>query len=197
MALEMRAMRLLFASAVFVIALAHGRVLDGAERIRMTGPPPAEEAVRELMDSIASSCNHRRFTDFMGHFTTRRASAIRGHMESLFIQNDIAMEIMDVIVLSHRDDKIVFGVRYLWNEKPGTRQVIASKVTAVKVAGTWKIDGEKVESKRVEATPGTPTPELVFDFGGAGVVALNPKDDFLPRDIPRLPGGCANGRCGL
>jgi hypothetical protein len=182
---------------VLVVLGLVSRACQGAERLRMTGPPPAEEAVRELMDSVAASCNHRQFTDFMGHFTKRRASAIRDQMEVLFIRTDIAMEILDVIVLSHRDDKIVFGVRYLWSENPATKQVIASKVTAVEVAGTWKIDGEKVQSKRGEATRGTTVLEHGFDFGGAGVVALNPKDDFLPRDIPRLPGGCANGRCGL
>jgi hypothetical protein len=170
---------------------------QGAERLRMTGPPPADEAMRELMHSVASSCNHRQFTDFMGHFTKRRASAIREQMEALFIQNDIAMEILDVIVLSHSDDKIVCGVRYSWNEKSATRHVIASKVTAVKVAGSWKIDGEKVERRRGENTSATTAPPRGFDFGGAGVVSLNPKDDCLPRDIPRLRGGCANGRCGL
>ena len=44
----------------------------------MIGPPPADEAVKELMESVASCCNRRQFTDFMSHFTARRASAIRG-----------------------------------------------------------------------------------------------------------------------
>lgn len=149
------------------------------------------------MDSVASSCNHRRFGDFMGHFTKRRASAIRDQMEALFIRTDIAMEILDVIVLSHSDDRIVFGVRYSWNEKSATRQVIASKVTAVKVAGSWKIDGEQVQGKREEGKATATTPPERFDFGGGGVVTLNPSDEFLPLDIPRRPGGCANGQCRI
>lgn len=173
------------------------QVCHGAERLRMIGPPPADDAVKELMESVASSCNRRHFTDFMSHFTARQASAIRGRMETLFVQNDIVMEIIDVIVLSHTDERIVFGVRYAWNEKSAPRQVIASKVTAVKVADSWKIDAEQVQGKREENTAvASPTPQP-FDFGGGGVVALNPTDDFLPRDIPRRPGGCANGRCGL
>ncbi len=149
------------------------------------------------MESVAYSCNRRQFTEFMGHFTARQASASREQMEALFIQNDIAMEILDVTVLSHSDDKIVFGVRYVWNNKPATKHVIASKVTAVKVAGTWKVDREKVHSKRSETLSVTASPPQRFGFGGAGVVTLNPNDDFLPLDIPRRPGGCANGRCGL
>lgn len=180
-----------------VSALSGIHSAEGAERLRMIGPPPADEAVKELMESVASSCNRRQFGDFMGHFTARRASAIRGRMETLFVQNDIMMEINDVIVLSHSDDRIVFGVRYCWNEKSAPRQVIASKVTAVKVAGSWKIDGEQVQSVRRE-TDAVATASLQrFEFGGGGVVVLNPSDDFLPLDIPRRPGGCANGQCRI
>ena len=173
------------------------QVGHGAERLRMVGPPPAEEAVKELMESVASSCNRRQFTDFMGHFTARRASAIRGRMETLFVENDIVMEIIDVIVLSYRDERIVFGVRYCWNEKSAPKQVIASKVTAVKVADSWKIDGEQVQSKRGEADAVATASPQRFEFGGGGVVVLNPSDHFLPLDIPRRPGGCANGQCRI
>lgn len=169
----------------------------GAERLRMIGPPPADEAVKELMESVASSCNRRQFTDFMSHFTARRASAIRGHMETFFVRNDIMMEINDVIVLSHSDDRIVFGVRYCWNAKSAPKQVIASKVTAVKVADSWKIDGEQVQSRRGETDAVATASPQRFEFGGGGVVVLNPSDVCLPLDIPRRPGGCANGRCGL
>jgi hypothetical protein len=173
------------------------QVGHGAERLRMVGPPPAEEAVKELMESVASSCNRRQFGDFMGHFTARRASAIRGRMETLFVQNDIMMEINDVIVLSHSDERIVFGVRYCWNEKSAPKQIIASKVTAVKVANSWKIDGEQVQSVRGETDAVATASPQRFEFVGGGVVVLNPSDDFLPLDIPRRPGGCANGQCRI
>lgn len=170
---------------------------DGAERLRMVGPPPAEEAVRDLMESVASSCNRRLFTDFMSHFTPRQAAAIRSRMENRFVQNDIVMEIQDAIVLSHNEERIVFGVRYAWHEELGLKRLFASKVTAVKVAGSWKIDREEVQSQREEAHVAATAAAHRFEFGGGGVVALNPADDFLPLDISRRPGGCANGRCGL
>ena len=170
---------------------------DGAERLRMVGPPPAEEAVRDLMDSVASTCNRRLFTEFMSHFTPRQATAIRSRMETRFVQSDIVMEIQDAIVLSHSDERIVFGVRYAWHEQPGPKRLFASKVTAVKVAASWKIDREQVQSQREEAHVTATAASHRFDFGGGGVVALNPTDDFLPHDIPRRQGGCVNGRCGL
>ena len=170
---------------------------DGAERLRMVGPPPAEEAVRDLMESVASTCNRRLFTEFMSHFTPRRAAAIRSQMETRFIQTDIVMEIQNAIVLSHTDERIVFGVRYAWSETPGPKRLFASKVTAVKVAASWKIDREQVQSQREETHVTASAAAHRFDFGGGGVVALNPNDDFLPRDIPRRPGGCVNGRCAV
>jgi len=170
---------------------------DGAERLRMVGPPPAEEAVRDLMESVASTCNRRLFTEFMSHFTPRRAASIRSRMETRFIQTDIVMEVQNAIVLSHTDERIVFGVRYAWSETPGPKRLFASKVTAVKVAASWKIDREQVQSQREEAHVTVTAAAHRFDFGGGGVVALDPSDDFLPLDIPRRAGGCANGRCGL
>lgn len=170
---------------------------DGAERLRMVGPPPAEEAVRDLMDSVASTCNRRLFSEFMSLFTPRQAAAIRSRMETLFIQTDIVMDIQSAIVLSHSDERIVFGVRYAWNETPGTKRLFASKVTAVKVAGSWKIDREQVQSQREEAHVTATAAANRFDFGGGGVVALNPTDEFLPLDIPRRQGGCVNGRCAV
>ena len=170
---------------------------DGAERLRMVGPPPAEEAVRDLMESVASTCNRRLFTEFMSHFTPRRAASIRSRMETRFIQTDIVMEVQNAIVLSHTDERIVFGVRYAWSETPGPKRLFASKVTAVKVAASWKIDREQVQSQREEAHVTATAAAHRFDFGGGGVVALHPTDDFLPLDIPRRPGGCANGRCAV
>ncbi len=95
----------------------------------------------------------------------------------------------------HRKNPWLYFV--CWNEQSALRQVIASKVTAVKVAGSWKIDAEQIQSKR-EEDKGIPTthPQR-FEFGGGGVVVLNPSDDFLPLDIPRRPGGCANGQCRI
>jgi len=192
------AMRCVAVVALCAIAFGSARGSEGLGRPTMIGPPPAEEAARSLMNGVASSCNHKQFLEFMNHFTAKRASAIRGRMERLFIQNDIEMEIRDIIVLSHSEDRIVCGVRYVWHHKSGPWQLIASKVTAVKVADTWKVDGEQVQERQEEqaASPST-APTARFDFGGAGVVALNPSDDFLPLDIPRRPGGCANGQCGV
>jgi len=194
----MTAMRCVAVAALCAIAIRGARGSEGFGRPTMVGPPPAEEAARSLMDAVASSCNHRQFIAFMNHFTAKRASAIRGRMEKLFIQNDMEMEIRDVIVLSHSEDRIVCGVRYAWSPKAGPKQLIASKVTAVKVADSWKVDGEQVQDRKEELVAAqSAAPTARFDFGGAGVVVLNPGDDFLPLDIPRRPGGCANGRCAV
>ncbi len=178
-------------SAVILLLLG-STLCEAAERIRMVEPPAAES----LMNSIASACNEKDFQRFMGHFTPKHAAAIRGTMEDLFIQYDLEMDVQDVTVLSTSDDKIVFGVRYGWHGRTGPKQVLSSKVTALKVGDAWKVDSEEIRKTTREPVANQQRGQT-FDFGGGGAVALNPGDDLLPKDIGRRPGGCANGRCGL
>ena len=178
-------------SAVFLLLLGSS-LCEAGDRIRIVEAPPAES----LMNSIASACNEKDFQRFMGHFTPKRASAIRGTMEDLFIQYDLEMDIQDVTVLSTSDDKIVFGVRYGWHGRTGPKQVLSSKVTALKVGDAWKVDSEEIRKTTREPIAQKQQGQA-FDFGGGGSVVMNPGDDLLPKDIGRRPGGCANGRCGL
>lgn len=167
-------------------------ICEAADRIRMIEAPPAER----LVNSIATACNEKDFQRFMGHFTAKRASVMRGKMEHLFIQCDLEMEIHDVIVLSAAEDKVVFGVRYGWSDRGAPKRVLSSKVTAVRDGDEWKVDSEEIKHTRSEPIPQSQHGHA-FDFGGGGAVVMNPGDDLLPRDIARRPGGCANGRCGL
>jgi hypothetical protein len=178
-------------STVFLLLLGSS-LCEAGDRIRMVEAPPAES----LMNSIASACNEKDFQRFMGHFTPKRASAIRGTMEDLFIQYDLEMDVQDVTVLSTSDDKIVFGVRYGWHGRTGPKQVLSSKVTALKVGDAWKVDSEEIRKTTREPIAQQQRGQAV-DFGGGGDVVMNPGDDLLPKDIGRRPGGCANGRCGL
>lgn len=178
-------------STVFLLLLGSS-LCEAGDRIRMVEAPPAES----LMNSIASACNEKDFQRFMGHFTAKRAAAMRKTMEDLFIQHDLEMDIQDVTVLSTTDDKMVFGVRYGWQGRTGPKQVLSSKVTALKVGDTWKVDSEEIRKTTREAIAQKQQGQA-FDFGGGGAVVMNPGDDLLPRDIGRRPGGCANGRCGL
>lgn len=137
----------------------------------MTGPPPGIESAKRLTESIADSCNRKDFIRFMGHFSPRHAGRIRRRMEDLFIQCDMQMEIEDVILLDEQDDKLVFGVRYLWHERSGPRRLVASRVTAVRSAGVWKVDSEEIQRVRV-------------DDASDGDSATD------------LAAGCAGGQCG-
>jgi hypothetical protein len=175
-----------------VLLLLGSAACEAGDRIRMAEPPAAEA----LMNSIAAACNGKDFQRFMGHFTPKRATAIRGTMEDLFIQYDLEMDVQDVILLSTSDDKIVFGVRYGWHGRTGPKQVLSSKVTALKVGDAWKVDSEEIR-KTTREPIAQKQQGHAFDFGGGGAVVLNPGDDLLPKDIGRRPGGCANGRCGF
>ncbi len=182
--------RLLFA----VLAISFAPVATAAERVRMVGPSAGEEAAKELMESVAASCNEMNYQEFMTHFTPKRAASIRKQMKEVFSQHDIEMEIQEVKVVSESDEKIVFDLQYGWRDKKASPQVLYSEVVAAKTNGGWKIASEKVKRTEV-AQP----PEPRFDFGGGGQVVLNPADDdfWLPRDIAKRPGGCVGGQCGV
>jgi hypothetical protein len=179
-------------TATAILLIFGSSLCEAGDRIRMVEAPPAES----LMNSIASACNEKDFQRFMSYFTPKRASAIRGTMEDLFIQYDLEMDVQDVTVLSTSDDKIVFGVRYGWHGRTGPKQVLSSKVTALKVGDAWKVDSEEIRKTTREPIAQQQRGQG-FDFGGGGAVVMNPGDDLLPKDIGRRPGGCANGRCGL
>jgi hypothetical protein len=89
---------------------------------------------------------------------------------------------------------------------------MASRVTAKKVEGRWKVDSEQVKSQAPasqshyaqDAQPGR------FEFGGGRAVNANwdafnppahlidPAIEHLRGDIGIQPGrGCVGGRCGL
>ena len=165
---------------------------NAAERIRMVGPSAGEEAARELMDSVATSCNEMNYREFMSHFTPTRAASIRRKMKEVFSQHDIEMEIQELMVVSESEDKIVFDLQYGWRDKRAAPQVLHSQVVAAKTKNGWKIDSEKVKRTEVQSPPAER-----FDFGGGGQVVLNPGDDLLSSDIAKRIGGCVGGRCGV
>lgn len=166
---------------------------QAAERIRMVGPSEGEEAAKELMDSVASSCNEMDYDAFMTHFTPKRAALIRKKMKEVFSQHDIEMEIQEVRVVSESDKKIVFDLQYGWRDRKASPQVLHSEVVVAKTKEGWKIDSEKMKRTKVQAPL-----EQRFEFGGGGQVVLNADEDFwLPRDIAKRPGGCVGGRCGV
>lgn len=165
-----------------------------ADRIRLVGPSEGDRAAKELMQSLADTCNNGDFPGFMSHFTTSRAAAIRKQMRDVFSRHDIEMDIQEVAVLSESDTRVVFRVKYSWNQRAAPKRVIDSKVVAAKTKAGWKLNSEQVQHASVQNHPGQE-----FDLGGGGHVALNPNDIeyWLPRDIGRIPGGCVGGQCGV
>lgn len=163
-------------------------ICEAGDRIRTVSAPPADSTAEGLVNSIAEACNEKDYQRFMSHFTPKRAAAMRATMEDLFIQHDLQMDIHDVTVLSTDEDKMVFGVRYGWHGKTGAKQVLSSKVTALGAGDSWKVDSEEIR-KTTREPAGKQQRGQVFDFGGGGVAVMNPRDDLLPKDIGRRPGG--------
>lgn len=178
-------------------------------RLRMTAPPEGQEVAEQLMESLASACNSKDFIAFMGHFTAKQSAVVRRRLEDAFTVHDLAVDIKSVVLLSEGDEEIIFGVRYEWGPKAEPHHLVASRVTARKVDGKWKLDRERVKSLSVSDTSSsTSRRSECFGFGGGVEVAfvrddvkpradlIDPNQEHLRGDTGIRPGrGCADGRC--
>lgn len=184
--------------AALIIALLCGPLpaTHAADRIQMVGPPPSEEIVKSITESLAKACNSRNVPRFLSHFTSERAGQIRRHIEDLLICHDIALDVREAFVLTASESEIVFGVRYELDDREGFRMVLASRVTARKIDGEWLLESEEVLRRKQEGPQGySESQPLADNQNGARPVAGKP--DWAPRDVGWIPGGCAGGKCGL
>ena len=184
--------------ALLVVVAVRGAV--AADRVTVIAPPVGQDAAEELVGSLAGACNRGDFIGFIGHFTPSHGARIRRRMEDIFVTHEPKMSIRQVTLLSESENRLTFGVRYAWHPKDKPEEVLASKVTARKVAGEWKLDGEQVKTVSRTASES--------DYGDAGdgpaFNPFNPPADVIDPDLEHLRGdigiraggGCVNGRCG-
>lgn len=183
-----------------VLALGLTGVCRATDRIGVIAPPVGQEAAEELVGSLAGACNRGDFLGFIDHFTPSHGGRIRGRMEDIFVTHEPRMDIRNVMLLSESDNRITFGVRYAWHPKDKPEQVLASKVTARKVNGQWKLDGEQVKSvskPEAESEHGNAAEGVPFNPFNPPADLIDPDLEHLRGDIGIRPGqDCANGRCG-
>lgn len=171
-------------------------IVRAGERIRMVGPSPADEAIKILTSSLETACNKRDVRGFLSLFAPKKANQIRRSVEDFFICHDVSLDVHDTLLLSATDTEIIFGVRYTWHAGADSGQTIASRVTAVRDSESWMLDREEILSKKDSRAESTATDGRVANPRG-GQVPLRGRPAWIPADIEWVPGGCANGRCGL
>lgn len=194
------------ASTILVSWCLCGAMSLAAERLKVTGPPAGQDNAERLVGSLAAACNRGDFVDFMNHFTPAQDRRVRRWMEDVFIKHQPQMEIHGVTLLSEEEDRITFGVKYAWHDKGRPEEVLASKVTARKIEGRWKLDGEAVKSVTRTAAASNYGSEAADAQGmHANWDPLNPPARQISPDLEHLRGdigiqpgrGCANGRCAV
>jgi hypothetical protein len=189
---------------VLLLCVLFGASALGSDRITATAPPEGQETAKQLVESLASACNAGDFAAFMDHFTPSHRSRIRRRMEDAFISQQPKMDIRQVTLLSESEEKICFGVKYAWHDKEKPEIVLASKITARRVNGLWKLDDETVKSQTHTATEsnyassGAAVAPAAWDPFNPPARLISPELEHLRGDIGIQPGrGCANGRCGV
>jgi hypothetical protein len=183
---------------VLFLIFCFSSICIGEERIRMLDAPEGRKEMEELMDKASISCNERNFSEFMSCFTKKKASSIRRNMKELFSRHELEMQIISLNILSGDEKSKEFDMTYSWDSNIAPQKlIITAKVIAKKEENNWKIDFEEVRD--VRKIDKNQQGNLNINFGGAGQVEMNPvnNDDFLPRDIAKRPGGCANGQCNV
>jgi len=190
--------------AGLLLVLAIPRIADAADRLAVTAPPPAQDDAERLVRSLAAACNGGDFIGFMGHFTPAHGRRIRSRMEDLFVGHRPHMDIRQVTLLSHAEDTITFGVKYAWHDQEQPEQLRASKVTARRIDGAWKIDAEILRSvSRSAPRSGSFTADGAVMPANWNALdppahAIDPDLEHLRGDVGIRPGrGCANGRCNV
>lgn len=192
-----------FLVLLILVGLAAGPRAGAIDRVTMIPPPAGQDAAEVLVGSLEQACNRGDFIGFIDHFTPSHGRRIRRRMEDIFITHQPTMTIRKVTLLTEAEARITFGIRYAWHPKDKPEEVFSSKVTARKVAGEWKLDGEDV--KHVAVTRGDT--DYDRDGGAAGPIGFNPFNppaDLIDPDLEHLRGdvgirpgqGCVNGRCG-
>lgn len=163
------------------------------ERIKMTQESGGERDATELLEKIADCASSGDFKGFLDCFTKKYASGLRRKMKRLFETCEIDMRILESRVESKQEDSMKIKLKYEWDDG-FSEKIIFSEVKANLESGSWKIASESVLEVKEKSER---TPHFEADFGGGGQVTFNVKDEMLPLDMPRLKGGCANGRCGV
>lgn len=182
-------------------------------RLSAIGPPPEDEAVKELLDSMSSACSKKDFRTFMDCFTPKKAASIRKVAEDAFICGTVDVEVMEFFVLSSDEESVSFGLKYKMGGSEGA--VMSSKIVAKRCDGVLKIDSEIVKSVKHSNPPPTTVVgraaanpcangRCEVRAPGAPVAWRHPnpanggEEEWLPRDIMYVPGpSCANGNCGV
>lgn len=190
-----------------------------ADRPTMTGPPPEDEAIRDLVDLLSESCSKKNFRAYMDCFTPKAAETIKKSAENAFICYDMKLDVLESFVISADEETITFGLKYDLSEG-SSRKTICSKVVAKRYDSGLKIDSEQIRDIRIagariasalqvrpalqinanvqpcangQCPPPRPNPIRTFPNPANGG-----EEAWLPKDIGYTPGpSCANGNCAV
>lgn len=196
---------------LFIIALQTSFAFADEPRLGMVGPPPDEDAIKQLLSKVSSSCSSKDFRGFMNCFTPKRAAAIRKTAEDSFICGSLSMDVLDFFLISSDEESISFGVKYVWSDERLGKVTYCSKVVAKRFGDDWLIDSEQIRNFSSQAAVSATQNVAVQQqkpvcvggrcaLPGGGWRAPNPanggEEAFLPKDIMYKPGpSCANGNC--
>lgn len=168
-----------------------------AEGLRVVMMPQGERHAERLMDDLSQFFNEGDLQKFCSCFVKSKIPNVKRVMKDVLFLG-INMKIMSINLISEDEKFVKFNVEYTWDNTFQTRTTF-SEVTAEFVEkDKLLIKSEKIKNMITKESIHQEPKRNEFLFGGGGQVVFNPRsDDLLPLDIPQVPGGCANGKCGI
>ncbi len=164
-----------------------------AQRPEMLLAPEGIKEAELLMSKLTDFFNSGDLNGFCNCFAKNKKNDIKKIMSSV-LNRGIEMKIVSVDFISQNGDIVKFNVEYIWDNK------FQNRITFSEVVSKFEGNNLVVQSEKINnvITKNSEKKENEFLFRNAGQVVLNPRsNDLLPSDIGQVPGGCANGRCGL
>lgn len=168
-----------------------------ADNLKVGMAPQGKRLAERLMSDICDFFNEGDIENFSQCFEKKSAVKVKAVMKNV-INLGIHMKIMSVNVTEENDKIVKFDVVYTWDNKEQTRTTFAEVLAEFVEKEKLLVKSEKITNFTYEESIHKEKKKNEFLFGGGGQVVFNPRsNDLLPLDIPQVPGGCADGKCGI
>ena len=137
---------------------------DPRPRLTVSEDLSQPSSVQGCLSAVCNATNSEDLEAFLGCFTTSTRKKLRKPAALMFVQHDVAMEIIDHKIIGQTGNKAQAAVKYT-TTRSGNRYTVLSMVDMQKEHGYWKIARENIQAVDYEP-PASCTASRYSCFGG-------------------------------
>ena len=114
-------------------------------RARVAMNDDGDTDVRDCINNVVDAANAEDLEGFLDCFTAGMRSRIRKRLALRFVQHDVGMELLDFQIVTMAATRAEVAVKYRLTLSADRFDVV-SLVSLRQHDGTWRIDGERIQS---------------------------------------------------